>query len=125
MAIGSQPVGSAAKAWLQHCGYSDASIAEMSASTTLQMDLGLDGDTLEDLAEELASRFSVDMSNFDFDLYSMTEGQLITMYWPHNLVRTALRRVFARHSSVKQRPTELITLDMIERTLQLRRWQTE
>lgn len=97
----------------------------MSAATTLQIDLGLDGDSLEELVKELESRFSVNLSNFDFNLYGTPEAVLLTRYWPHNLLKTWFQKFFASKPSMARRTKQPITLDMIERTLQSRQWQTE
>lgn len=105
--------------YLKLCGLSDRKLAECDGQTRMYHDLGLYGDVAEAYMEVLARHYQVDLSNFRFESFFPGEFQGKTL-----LSRTLLWLIpFASKVSRQRSSYQALTLAMIDRAIQTKRWQ--
>jgi Protein of unknown function (DUF1493) len=95
-------------------GYSNKEIENMTLETCLVKDLGLDGDTLCETLETLEKEFGVDLTQFHFERYSYTEGELLSFGRELNWLK---RNLGLRHREFKP-----LTLRMIAKAIRTKKW---
>jgi hypothetical protein len=105
--------------YLKRCGLRDDKVACCESNTRMYHDLGFYGDTAEACMEMLVNRYRVDLTGFGFGRYFPAEFVGKSM-----LTRTLLWIVPFAAKAVRRREEYLpLTLEMIDRMLQAKRWR--
>lgn len=108
-------VGPLTRQFLKRCGYRDAEIDKYNVNTRVYQDMGLYGDDAIDLFDALAEIYHVDMSGFSFEKYFPPE-------FYHSLSPIKFLRWFLLGQAENKKYPE-ISLNMIEHTLSVKRWE--
>jgi hypothetical protein len=91
----------------------------LSASDTLEDDLGVTGDDADDFMGAFSTRFNVEPGDFDFHRYFEMEGFSV---WPFSIFTNWLHR---RWGIKKYDQREPLTVAMLQRAVDLGVWDTE
>ena len=112
---GRSEVGSLTRSFMKRCGYTDAQLAVMSGDTRLLQDIHLTGDNAWDEFTILHKEFGVDLTGFNVDDYFPAELSNAT------LVIRLFR--WTKYGAALLEKYPEITLNKIERVLQIKRWR--
>lgn len=108
-------VGPLTKRFLRDWGYRDDEIEKWDGNTRVYHDMGVYGDDALEFLETLTGHFQVDLSEFPIDKYFPPE-------FYHSLGPIKFLRWFLLGQAENKKYPE-ITLNMIEHTLSVKRWE--
>jgi Protein of unknown function (DUF1493) len=120
-----QPVGVHAREFLQSSGMSDERIDQLSGSTSINIDLGWNGDNFFDDMQLLIDKYKVDFSDFDWSKFVYSTGELSSTHFLFRLLKFFIGERALKYSLQGVDPfrkLEPLTLDMIERAIVNKRW---
>ena len=101
--------------FLSVCGFRESQIENWTMESEVIRDLGQIGDNLFDTVEILRSKFGIDLSDFQDELYSPGELENDTFLF-------RMRRRFPKYIERRLSKYRPITLKMIDDALHAKRW---
>ncbi|MGL4437882.1 MAG: hypothetical protein ACRCUE_01280 [Bosea sp. (in: a-proteobacteria)] len=121
------PVGQNVEIFLKMIGHSDADISKFNSQTSLNLDIGLNGDNFFDALDVLRSHFDVDLGDFNWTKYVYSQGELISDHMIYRIIYYFVGDRAIRYSIEGVDPfrkLEPVTLAMIEDAIVQKSWQT-
>ena len=119
------PVGDNVRRFLKRLEFSNEQIDAMTPQTSLNIDLGWNGDNLFDDLETLRDEFHVNLEDFNWKEYMKSEGELISN---HILYRVMLYlQPYSAHKYAVEgidpfRKLRPLTLEALDRAIATGRW---
>jgi Protein of unknown function (DUF1493) len=119
------PVGPNTREFLRKAGMPDEHIDRLSGNTSINIDLGWDGDNFFDDMRPLSEEYGVDFSDFDWSRYVKSEGELSSPHFLFRILKFFIGRKAVNYSLQGVDPfrkLEPLTLDMIEQAIVAKKW---